>query len=189
MLKAELSAAGRCGRVRWLYVPQRLLTKHQYTLSTLTFRLGILPAFDFTYRVHREGRFLLIGLLVLSTMSLEGCTFARIAMRNVPPSFRKPASVQKLNRSDIPSGTRLSATWIGHSTVLIQMDDVYVLTDPILTQRVGMVSKRLVQPGMDLEKIPALNVVLISHRHFDHLSPASLACSEIGYTPSSRLRT
>ena len=107
-------------------------------------------------------------------ISVQGCTIPRIAMRNVPVSFHTPASVQKLNRRNVPSGTRLSATWIGHSTVLLQMDDLFVLTDPILTSRIGLVSKRLVEPGMDLSAIPPLTVVLMSHRHFDHLSPKSL---------------
>ena len=119
-------------------------------------------------------RLCLVLLMGIGFVSLAGCTFLRIAMRNVPPSFRQPAKVKKLNRSDVPSGTRLSATWIGHSTVLIQMDDLYLLTDPVLTERVGFVSKRLVEPGMDLGSIPRLTAILISHRHFDHLSAASL---------------
>jgi N-acyl-phosphatidylethanolamine-hydrolysing phospholipase D len=113
-------------------------------------------------------------LFVLGCLGVNSCTVVRIAIRNVPPSFRRPRLVLKLDRSDVPAGARLVATWIGHSTVLVQMDDAYFLTDSILTQRIGMVSTRLVEPGMDLDAIPSLNAVLISHRHFDHLSPASL---------------
>jgi N-acyl-phosphatidylethanolamine-hydrolysing phospholipase D len=105
---------------------------------------------------------------------LHGCTFVRISVRNVPPMFHAPARVEKLNRADVPTGTRLSATWIGHSTVLIQMDGAIVLTDPILTNRIGLVSKRLVEPGMNLDNIPRLTAVVVSHLHFDHLSPESL---------------
>ena len=113
-------------------------------------------------------------LVLAGCVFVQGCTFERIALRNVPPSFRTPAPVTKHDRRDVPSTSRLSATWIGHSTVLLQMDDIYLLTDPVLTNRIGLVSKRLVEPGMDLDKIPPLRVVLISHRHLDHLSPASL---------------
>ena len=122
----------------------------------------------------------IVGVLAAAgLLSMQGCTIPRIALRNVPVSFRTPAMVQKFDRRDVPSGTRLSATWIGHSTVLIQMDDLFVLTDPILTDpilttRIGLVSKRLVEPGMDFRAIPPLAAVLISHRHFDHLSPESL---------------
>ena len=118
---------------------------------------------------------LAVGSIASAGMLLtQGCLIARIAIRNVPPAFRTPASVEKLDRRAVPAGTRLSATWIGHSTVLVQMDDAFVLTDPILTTRIGGVSKRLVEPGMDLNSIPPLSLVLISHRHFDHLSPQSL---------------
>jgi N-acyl-phosphatidylethanolamine-hydrolysing phospholipase D len=114
-------------------------------------------------------------LLAWVVVSMQACTIGRITLRNVPPAFHHPIVVQKLNRSDVPAGTRLSATWLGHSTVLLQMDDVYILTDPILTGSVGGVSKRLIEVGMDMNEIPSLDAVLISHRHFDHLSPASLA--------------
>jgi N-acyl-phosphatidylethanolamine-hydrolysing phospholipase D len=114
-----------------------------------------------------------MGLTCILTC-LQGCVFARISSRNVPAFFRAPTAVHKLDRRDVPAGTRLSATWIGHSTVLLQMDDKFLLTDPILTQRIGVVSKRLVEPGMDLDSIPPLALVLVSHRHFDHLSPESL---------------
>src|SRR6266481_3492208 len=59
-------------------------------------------------------------------------------------------------------------------TVLVQVDDVFVLTDPVFTRTVGELSPRLVEPGLDPAQVPPLAAVLISHMHFDHLSYDSL---------------
>jgi N-acyl-phosphatidylethanolamine-hydrolysing phospholipase D len=127
-------------------------------------------------RVQKWCALQLIGLSLLCSclLLIHGCTFVRISIGNVPILFRRPSLAHKLNRTDVPPGTRLSATWIGHATVLLQMDDVFILTDPVLTNTIGGASKRLIETGMDLQSIPPLDAVLISHRHMDHLSPASL---------------
>jgi N-acyl-phosphatidylethanolamine-hydrolysing phospholipase D len=125
-------------------------------------------------RSFRSYTALSIFVCLGSIFLIQGCTFLRISIRNVPLLFRTPSPVNKLNRSEVPDGSRLSATWIGHATVLLQMDDIFILTDPVLTDVIGGSSKRLVEVGMDVQSIPPLNLVLISHRHMDHLSPTSL---------------
>lgn len=69
---------------------------------------------------------------------------------------------------------RLSALWVGHSTVLVQMDDRFILTDPVFTRAVGVFSPRRVQAGILPEHLPEHLVVAVSHLHFDHLSYDSL---------------
>jgi N-acyl-phosphatidylethanolamine-hydrolysing phospholipase D len=69
---------------------------------------------------------------------------------------------------------RLAVLWVGHATVLIQMDDKFVLTDPLLGDSAGQISKRLQEPGIDPANLPPLDAVVISHLHFDHLSLGSL---------------
>jgi L-ascorbate metabolism protein UlaG (beta-lactamase superfamily) len=78
---------------------------------------------------------------------------------------------------------RLAALWVGHSTVLLQLDDAVVATDPVVTRTVGTLAKRLVAPGLSAEHWPHVDLVAISHVHFDHLSLGSLAALEpkIGY--------
>ena len=49
---------------------------------------------------------------------------------------------------------RLAALWVGHATVLVQLDDKFILTDPVFTDTVGQISKRLVEPGLDPEVCP-----------------------------------
>jgi L-ascorbate metabolism protein UlaG (beta-lactamase superfamily) len=62
----------------------------------------------------------------------------------------------------------IGVTFIGHATVLIEMDGVTVLTDPILAQRL-FVAKRIVAPGLPAGGLPDVDVVLVSHGHHDHL--------------------
>ena len=65
------------------------------------------------------------------------------------------------------------ATWIGHATVLVQYRDINYLTDPHLTQYPFYfdfaVRPRLTQPALRFEQLPAIDFIVISHNHYDHL--------------------
>ena len=67
----------------------------------------------------------------------------------------------------------LRVTWFGHSSSLLEIDGLRVLLDPIWEQRASpfqwMGPKRFFQPTLGLDELPALDVVLISHDHYDHL--------------------
>jgi L-ascorbate metabolism protein UlaG (beta-lactamase superfamily) len=65
--------------------------------------------------------------------------------------------------------------WIGHASVLIQIHDKVFLTDPVFTRTVGMVSRRVVEPGIDEATLSRVDYILISHTHFDHLNYGSLS--------------
>ena len=69
--------------------------------------------------------------------------------------------------------TGLRVTWLGHSTVLIELDGKRVLTDPVFGNRVGPASfigpKRFHEVPAELEELPAIDCVVLSHDHFDHL--------------------
>src|SRR5262245_20585699 len=66
-----------------------------------------------------------------------------------------------------------SITWIGHSTLLLQLNGTHILTDPQWSNRASPVSwggpQRLSPPGLAFEDLPRIDVVLISHDHYDHL--------------------
>jgi N-acyl-phosphatidylethanolamine-hydrolysing phospholipase D len=66
-------------------------------------------------------------------------------------------------------------SWVGHATVLIQIHDKIIITDPLFTDMIGMVVKRAVKPGLDPTLLTKVDFTLISHMHFDHLSYGSLA--------------
>jgi N-acyl-phosphatidylethanolamine-hydrolysing phospholipase D len=71
-----------------------------------------------------------------------------------------------------------TVTWVGHATLLIQMDGVTVLTDPQWSPRASPFSfagpKRVTPPGLRLEDLPPVHLVLISHDHYDHLDVATV---------------
>ncbi len=76
--------------------------------------------------------------------------------------------------SPILPNANLAVSWVGHATVLIQIHDKIIITDPFLTNTLGMVVKRYVKAGLDPELLPRIDVTLISHLHFDHFSSGSL---------------
>lgn len=64
-------------------------------------------------------------------------------------------------------------TWVGHSSFLLQMDGINILLDPVWGERASPVSfagpRRHVPPGVRFESLPPVDVIIISHDHYDHL--------------------
>jgi len=91
--------------------------------------------------------------------------------KNVPPPLRPqlPARV---------APGELALTFIGHSTFLLQLDGLTILTDPIFAAHAGPFGrfgpKRARPPALALDELPAIDVVLVSHNHYDHLDLATL---------------
>ena len=81
---------------------------------------------------------------------------------------------QKLNLSEDDN----YAIWIGHSTFLIKKNGVTILTDPIFSKRASPFKnigpKRLIPPAIPLDAIPHIDIVTVSHNHYDHLDIHSL---------------
>ena len=118
------------------------------------------------------------ALFWLPLLLAAGCGFiGRTLKRNLdaPP---EPTKIANKIRDPRRADARLSVLWIGHATALVQMDDIFVLTDPVFTNNVGQLSPRLVEPGLDPADLPPLAAVVISHMHFDHLSYDSLSMIE-----------
>ena len=73
---------------------------------------------------------------------------------------------------------KLRITHINQATILIQINGVNILTDPIWSERASMVSwagpKRVRAPGVKMEDLPRIDYILISHDHYDHLDIATL---------------
>lgn len=89
-----------------------------------------------------------------------------------------------LHRPDLRNWQKhdLAAAWIGHATVLIRMGGKTILTDPVLCSRVGLSlgiatggPLRLVAPALGLNQLPPIDVILLSHAHYDHLDRPTLA--------------
>jgi L-ascorbate metabolism protein UlaG (beta-lactamase superfamily) len=108
-----------------------------------------------------------------------GRSRGRLAIFNhVNPPVRAP------RRPDLTDWERqdLAAAWLGHATVLLRVGGMTVLTDPVLSNRVGVGlglvtggPKRLVAPALSVPELPKIDLILISHAHFDHLDRPTLA--------------
>ncbi len=88
----------------------------------------------------------------------------RVAVRTSKP----PAQVE---------GERMRVTWIGHATVLIQTNGLNILTDPVWSERAGPFGfgpQRVAEPGVRFEDLPKIDLVLVSHNHYDHMDLATL---------------
>jgi L-ascorbate metabolism protein UlaG (beta-lactamase superfamily) len=86
---------------------------------------------------------------------------APLATRDPRPSWQRPPE------------TGLRVTWLGHSTLLVELDGVRVLTDPVWGERVSPVGfagpKRFHPVPVTLNQLPPLDAVIVSHDHYDHL--------------------
>jgi len=78
----------------------------------------------------------------------------------------------------VVDGGRMRVTFVNHATMLVQMDGLNVLTDPIWSDRTSPVSfigpKRHRAPGIRFEDLPPIAAILISHNHYDHLDVPTL---------------
>jgi len=89
---------------------------------------------------------------------------------DVPDGHALPEeeSLQLLNSIE---GDKIS--WLGHASFLLQTSEITILTDPFLTEFASPVSwagpRRFVEPGISLENLPQIDILIVSHNHYDHL--------------------
>lgn len=98
---------------------------------------------------------------------------------NAPPEKEFKPEVLKTDLAALTSNRdKGTVTWIGHSSFLLQLDGLNILTDPVFSERTSPVSflgpKRAVKLPFDLEELPSIDVVVISHNHYDHMDLESL---------------
>jgi L-ascorbate metabolism protein UlaG (beta-lactamase superfamily) len=94
--------------------------------------------------------------------------------RPIAPAFAKPEPSKW-------SDARVTAAWIGHATVLINVFGITILTDPVLFPRIGIRlpgftigPKRLTAPALQFHELPRIDLILLSHAHFDHFDLRTL---------------
>ncbi|HUL20582.1 MAG TPA: MBL fold metallo-hydrolase [Thermodesulfobacteriota bacterium] len=94
------------------------------------------------------------------------------------PPYKPDVVTPDFPRIKNPDPNQIQITWVGHSTFLIQTEGVNILTDPIFNDRSSPFSiggiRRLVPPALKLEDLPPMDVVMISHNHYDHLDKHSI---------------
>ena len=94
--------------------------------------------------------------------------------RAIAPAFAKP---EPLKWND----AQVTAAWIGHATVLISFFGINILTDPVLFPRIGIRlpgftigPKRLTAAALEFRELPRIDLILLSHAHFDHFDLRTL---------------
>lgn len=94
------------------------------------------------------------------------------------PDEPLPADGRLATRLRVPPEGGLRVSWIGHSTMLIEIDGKRILTDPMFSDRASPVTwagpLRFGPPALEIDELPEIDAVLISHDHYDHLDVASI---------------
>jgi L-ascorbate metabolism protein UlaG (beta-lactamase superfamily) len=93
----------------------------------------------------------------------------------IAPAFAKPNPATW-------SDARVTAAWLGHATVLINFFGINILTDPVLFSRIGIRipflftigPKRLTAPALTVDELPKIDIIILSHAHFDHFDLRTL---------------
>lgn len=124
-----------------------------------------------------------LPLIVVALLSLGGCqSYGWLVFREnmLRPTPDMPAAARP-NPTTWPAD-RITVTWIGHSTVLIDFCGTMILTDPVLMRRLAPPElfgqnigiRRITQLPLKPEELPPIDLVLLSHAHYDHWDMASL---------------
>jgi L-ascorbate metabolism protein UlaG (beta-lactamase superfamily) len=94
--------------------------------------------------------------------------------RPIAPAFARP-------RPETWDDNQITMAWLGHATVLINFLGIKIITDPVLFSRVGVRlpgltigPKRLTAPALTVRELPTVDMVLLSHAHFDHIDRRTL---------------
>jgi L-ascorbate metabolism protein UlaG (beta-lactamase superfamily) len=108
---------------------------------------------------------------------------ARVLRGMVAESSRRIVKPKFTPAPNTWSNNEITATWLGHSTVLVNFFGLNIITDPVLFSRVGVNlklgtvgPKRLIAPALAYHQLPPIDVVLLSHAHMDHFDMTTLKC-------------
>jgi N-acyl-phosphatidylethanolamine-hydrolysing phospholipase D len=134
---------------------------------------------------HREGGFQNNWIEFAPRGLGELISWKWAALRQgLPPPPREPVPVVAPDLAFLSANAKAggamdpSVTWIGHATALLQLGGLNVLTDPIFSERASPVSfagpRRAQPPGLALAQLPRIDLVVISHNHYDHCDLPSL---------------
>jgi L-ascorbate metabolism protein UlaG (beta-lactamase superfamily) len=107
--------------------------------------------------------------------------FTARLIRGVCSDCTRDMSAPTKPTPDLWSDNALTAAWLGHATVLINLNGVRILTDPVMFERVGFKlagtvvgRKRLAAPALAIHELPKIDLVLLSHAHMDHMDLPTL---------------
>ena len=93
------------------------------------------------------------------------------------PAWPKSVAVHAVAPPVRVEGERMVVTWVGHASVLVQTQGLNILTDPVWSEVAGPLGigpHRVAEPGIAFDQLPKIDLVLVSHNHYDHLDLPTL---------------
>jgi L-ascorbate metabolism protein UlaG (beta-lactamase superfamily) len=154
-----------------LYIASVLLVVTAFALIVPAHDAPLMPDNDHYSGSHFHNR---IGLPDYSVIDeIKIALELKTKKRNWPPRFY--TTPYRAPEERVLQGIRV--LWIGHSTTLIQTPSLNIMTDPILFDSIGpgvFGVKTVTNPGVFLDSLPIIDLILISHNHYDHLDLRSL---------------
>jgi N-acyl-phosphatidylethanolamine-hydrolysing phospholipase D len=109
---------------------------------------------------------------------LKARFFDEMEFPSTPENYKKNWQEADLDKIHNPDFNTAQATLIGHSTVLLQYRGINILTDPIFSERSSfsqsMGPKRYTPPALTIDQLPNIDIIVISHNHYDHLDVDSV---------------
>ncbi len=94
------------------------------------------------------------------------------------------------------SNNAITLSWLSHSTILINFFGVWILTDPVFSDKVGpslgivqIGPKRFIKPALDINQLPDIDIILLSHAHYDHTDLPSLKVKKSKYLVTAKVTT
>lgn len=98
--------------------------------------------------------------------------------RNPPPHPKKQKTIHTAHPAQRVKGSDIHVTFVNHSTVLIQWEGWNILTDPIWSEKCGPFGivgpRRMHPPGIKFNDLPPIDLILLSHNHYDHMDLPTL---------------
>ncbi len=98
----------------------------------------------------------------------------RLNGRGAAREAKPPGAPVRPNDGALIRDLPASLTWVGHASFVARLGGQLIATDPLFSERIQGVVKRLAPPGVVPEALPPIDVVLVSHNHYDHLDVPSL---------------
>jgi len=109
--------------------------------------------------------------------SRAGFFWNQLTRRDGRPAWPDTVPIRASRPAARVTGDRMVATWVGHATVLVQTAGLNILTDPVWSEHAGPFGfgpKRVTAPGIAFADLPPIDLVLVSHNHYDHMDLATL---------------
>ena len=106
-----------------------------------------------------------------------GFMWRQLTGRDGRPTWPDHVAVTPVAPPARMEGDRMVATWVGHASVLVQTHGLNILTDPVWSDTVGPFGigpGRVAAPGIGLDQLPRIDLILVSHNHYDHLDLTTL---------------